>query len=73
MFGFGIVAMLWMFLGALLFIALVVVLIWLLIRWLGQRTPTTSAPAPGQFPYSQPKQEYEQPQAQYQREEQSPR
>jgi|GEM_PF-6624832 len=70
MFGFGLVAMLWMFLGTLLFIVLVVLAIWFLIRWLGQKAPT---PPLGQAPSSQPKQgEYEQPQTEHQHEEKSP-
>lgn len=72
MMGFGIGVMLWMVLGSLLFIVLAVLVIWFLIRWLGQRTSTRQTFPPGQVPSSQPEQEYEQPRAQYQREEESP-
>ncbi|HLX58078.1 MAG TPA: hypothetical protein VKR83_13740 [Ktedonobacteraceae bacterium] len=52
---------LWMPIVMLLFIVLVVVLIWLLVRWLNsQKRPTTLYTPPRQDSYEQPQQSYQQ-------------
>ncbi|GAC1342186.1 MAG: hypothetical protein NVSMB27_00720 [Ktedonobacteraceae bacterium] len=60
--GTGMFAMmLWMPIGILLFIALVVVVIWLLVRWSNNQKSSTMLHTPQrQVPYEQPDQPYQQ-------------